>query len=139
MFHQLSKLDARILVLALMVASPFLRADGGCGDSPCSRYAEASASGQITKSTCGNTGPVEFSAAAKDCGVSAKLDARTGLPNLGNRNGDSFRSTGWYLSGRHDGSPMRCEVQDSGEALRFECKSEAGFSCTADFEILSGN
>jgi hypothetical protein len=139
MLTRLNRIDARFLVLALMVGSPFLRADGGCGDSPCGKYAEAKASGRITASTCGKTGALEVSSPAKSCAVSAKLDAGMGLPTTGNRNVDSFRTPGWELSGRHDGSPLRCTVEQSSAALRFACKSEAGYNCTAELEITSGN
>ncbi len=137
MLRWLNSVDARLLLLALMVSSPFLRADGGCGENACGKYVAARASGRITKSTCGKTGTISVSAEAQSCSVVAELQEDTGLPSRGNRNTDSFLSPGWELSGRHDGSPLRCTVEQAGSALRFDCKSEAGFSCSADFEITS--
>ncbi|HTU59408.1 MAG TPA: hypothetical protein VMF89_13255, partial [Polyangiales bacterium] len=135
MMRWLNRMDARLLLLAVIVSSPFLRADGGCGESACGKYAEAHASGRITQSTCGNVGAFSVRADAQSCAVVAELNEDSGLPNRGNRNTDSFRSIDWELSGRHDGSPLRCTVENVNNALRFACKSEAGFSCTADFEI----
>jgi len=137
MVRWLNGLDGRLLLLALMVGSPFLRGDGGCGESACGKYRAASGSGRITQSTCGQVGSIKVSAEAESCAVVAELEGGSGLPDRGNRNTDSFQSVGWELSGRHEGSPLRCEVEQTSTALRFNCKSEAGFSCTADFEITT--
>ena len=137
MVRWLNGLDARLLLLALMLGSPFLRGDGGCGESACSKYEAARGSGLITQSTCGKVGAISVSAEAQSCAVVAELEEGSGLPERGNRNTNSFESTGWELSGRHEGSPLRCTVEQAGSALRFACKSEAGFACTADFEMTS--
>ena len=69
----------------------------------------------------------------------AKVDAASGLPALGNRNTNSFRDADWELSGRRNGSTIRCTAEKLGSGLRLGCKSEAGFSCVAELELTSGN
>ena len=135
MTRWLNQIDARVLSLVLLVASPFLRADGGCGASnECSELATASASFLIKSSSCGVTGSLKLSAVEGSCGVAVTLPANSGLPTSGNRSTSSFNGPGWYLYGSRDGQAIRCNAQSSAAGIELSCESEGGYACAAELQ-----
>lgn len=131
----LDRVDARWLALALMGASPALRADGGCGGSDeCGKLPAAAADFTLVNSTCGATGTLQLSAMAGSCGVGVTAPSGSGLPSNGNRGTGGFNEPGWYLYGSKDGSPLKCTATQAASSLKLACSSEAGFSCSVDLK-----
>jgi hypothetical protein len=126
----LNQIDARWLMIALMGASPLLRADGGCGASnECGKLPAASAKFTLENSSCGKTGVLQVSAPEGSCGMGVSAPSDSGLPSSGNRSTGSFKDPGWYLYGSHDGSAMRCTAKQTSGSLQLSCESEGGYRC----------
>jgi hypothetical protein len=127
----LNRIDPRWLIVALMGASPLLRADGGCGASnECGKLSAASATFTLESNSCGKPGTLQVSAPEGSCGMGVSAPADSGLPSSGNRSAGSFKDAGWYLYGHHEGSAMRCTAKQASGELRLSCEAEDGYSCT---------
>ncbi|HVJ14946.1 MAG TPA: hypothetical protein VM686_05875 [Polyangiaceae bacterium] len=137
LFALLARLDERVLALGIILSSPFLRADGCGGGKQCNDRKAIQESYQVTHNTCGETGKLTLTSGAGSCSLQAASPAALNLPTSGNRYKDRLSEPGWYLYGRHENSPLRCTASVPGaDKVRLDCRSEAGFSCAADLELL---
>ena len=125
---------ARRAQLALIVASPLLRGDGGCSSKKvCPELTAMTESYEVVDSTCGQRGPMLLTAEQGSCRMTSKHAENLGLPTVGTRNTSTLRDHGgWFLFGEQRGGVLKCTAAPpAGEVQVLTCTIKNGAGCTA--------